>query len=947
MPRPPTASVVLAALAAACAVLPAVACTDLSPVTAGVCGNGAIEGSEDCDGAAPAGQACGAPASANACAFTCAAGGAVCPDGFACGQDGRCRAPSDVFTAAPGPVSFRATNLRFADVDGDGFADLTAVQGSRLDVLHGSPTGELRAAPPQTIPTSTALTFGDLDGDGLSDIVIATPFGMVALLGGPAGYTPHPYSALALDTLTGTARVEQARASAVIGEPDLVLLYDARTIAGVTVHAQLAYPGSQYATCLDGTVVATGTDCAPSAGSAAKLLGGDIAIGRTGYVWSCGAPDVAGCAGAIAPGVDPTDEVAVAVQGATKLAVLSATEQAGSGSTLALAHAQDVALPGGARISTASQGRVMFADLDGDGCLDLVASTNGMTAFGVAYNSLVGGQCTGKLDGTATLVPTSKLTRPGSATIGAIRLFVDLDNDGVADVVTNQAIFLATCRGSCRTAYTAQGVAGLPRAWTGAVAVDINHDGLMDLAGFVLGDSNVDVLLSSGAGTFSRYTLFTDDGVRALVPGDFDGDIVPDLAIVTGVADDTEDDELSISYGTPAGGPGEPIAMGLFGAVDSLAAAAIQTAANDPEPIADLLVLDDRAGHRTCSILLGTTSRQVIAPFEIADGPALVSPAVVLLGNFSAAAGVDVVEIDTSAGAPSLYELDGTGGGDVVLGAADAPGDGDVRLGAQVGSGVTTSWTAGALTAGGPASVLAFTSLAPTSNLGSDGSDGSGGAGSGSGAASCAASEMVGALPPPTASGTWTVGAETPFPIPPVPGTACMRIRGAGMRDLDADGAADAIVQLCSTEHLCELSQQLVAWGGDGTLDLASPAVLPQPTGMTCGRFSPLAHGPGQPVELVAPCRAQTIAGKLGLTPAYSTPVLVILHLDPATRAWTQAAALAIAGTDLRVVLGDANGDGLTDIGVTAGVGQSATIQVYLQCSEHDASCTPLAEATP
>ncbi len=943
MPRPAAASFVLSALAATCGL----ACTDLVPVTAGICGNGAIEASEDCDGAAPAGQACGAPDAPNACAFICSGSDVACPDGFACGHDGRCRAPTNAFTAAPGPVPLRATSFHLADVDGDGYADLTGIQGSRIDVLHGSSTGALRAAPPQTMPTNTGVSFGDLDGDGLSDIVIATPFGLVSLLGGPTGYAPHPYSAIVLDALTGFARVEQARASAQIGDPDLVLLYAARALPGGIVHAQLAYPGSRYATCLDGTVGPTGFDCAPTAGSADALLGGDVAIGRTGYVWSCGAPDVASCQGGSAAGADSTDEVAVAVQGATRITVLSATEQVGSGAaldpaTLALAHAQDIALPSPARIAGA--GRVMFADFDGDGCPDLAASTTaGNSALAIAFDGHGAGGCSGTLDATATLVANAKLTKPGAGGNGAIRLIVDLDNDGVADLVTSAEIFLATCRGAgCRTGYAAQGVASVPRAWTGAVAVDINHDGLPDIAGFVLGAPNVDVLLNSGAGTFSRYTLFTDAGVRALAPGDFDGDIVPDLAIVTGEPDDAagEDDVLAISYGTPAGGPGDPVPMGFFGAVDSLAAVGIQSAANAPEPITDLLVLDDRGGHRSGSVLLGTTSRQVIAPFEISTGPSIVSPKLVLLGAFDTEPGLDVVEIDTAATAPGLYELDGTGGGDVTLGASYAPAPMANGLVDQVAPGVTTSWVGGALTAGTPASVIAFSSLAPV------GADGSGG-GSGAGVGACPASEMVTALPPPVGGGDgWVVSPETPFPLPPVPGTACMRIRGVGMRDLDGDGAADAIVQICSVEDGCELSQQLVVWGGGGTLDLAAPAPVPQPVGMTCGRFAAIAR-PAGPTVLVAPCRADTVAGKLGVKPAYSTPVLVVLALDPMTRTFTQAAALAIPDTDLRFVLGDANGDGLTDIGLSAGAGESATVQMYLGCGNNDARCTPLAEATP
>ena len=933
-------------------VVAALACSDLSPIEPDVCGNGALDPGEDCDGSAGSGEACGAPGEPNGCYFTCGSG-IACPTGYACGLDSRCRAPSNTFALAPGPVKFLASTFHGGDVDGDGYADLSGMEGDTLQVYFSNAQANLQDSTTQVVPTSgLSPGFGDLDGDGLTDVVVPTAIGAVTLLGGPGGYDPHPYSSIALDDSTGGIRIEQARASAVVAS-DLFLIYDARAGSGVgqAKHSQLAFADSLFETCFDGTVVID-SDCAIGSGSGSGSITGsatieslqsnDVAIGQTGFVWNCPSP-LGSCAGSdVAFGaVDPTDEIAIPVVGANHVPLLTATQgSANDPTTLALAHVQDVALA--ANTFVAANGRTMFVDVDGDGCTDLVIPVNGVgTAFDIAFNT-----CSGMLS-PAVAVPNAALVHPTTGE-GTSRLFVDLNGDGVADVVTSDAIYLAQCEGggftgsgSCRTSYTAHAVAAVPRAWTTALAIDINHDGIPDIAGFEKGDMNVDVLLNTDAGTFSRYTLFTDDPVIAIVAGDFDGDLISDLAIVTGqVGTPDEEDALLISYGTPDGGPGDPVPMGTFGAVDSLAPATIRVTANDPEVISDLVVVDDRSGQRTGSVLLGSSTRQVTAPFEIVAGGSIVVPSNLLLGDSPAHVPSQILEIsagatagsnDTTINFPSIWSLQGDTNGDLTLAASYAAGSGsDNLLVPAFSSGATTSWALGVLDAGAPASAVGVTSLA---SIGS----------------ACGATELLVATPASDASGTFSVAAETPLALPAA-GSDCLRVHGHGVRDVDGDGIADDIIQMCaSSPAFCQHTYNLIAWGSAGTIDAADAVPLPEPAGMACGRYLPIGLETGSP-KLITPCVPEELVTlPTGVTSAYSTPVLVVLSLDTTTTppTWSQSAAFAIAASDLRIVAGDFNGDGLVDIVLTSGTGETAVAQVYLQCGTNDPTCTPIPEATP
>jgi hypothetical protein len=173
-------------------------------------------------------------------------------------------------------------------------------------------------------------------------------------------------------------------------------------------------------------------------------------------------------------------------------------------------------------------GGVILADFNGDGYLDLAASTNegGLETY-TGVNVYLG-------NGDGTFQAGKSF---GAGVFPTDIFAADFNNDGKVDIaVVNYidgavGILLGSGDGTFQPQVDYGSVSG---AVSGAVA-DLDGDGNLDFVITNRYGNNVAVLLGNGDGTFkAQQTYTTADGPWGVVAGDLDGDGVPDLVVTAG-----------------------------------------------------------------------------------------------------------------------------------------------------------------------------------------------------------------------------------------------------------------------------------------------------------------------------------------------------------------------------------------------------------------------------
>ena len=168
---------------------------------------------------------------------------------------------------------------------------------------------------------------------------------------------------------------------------------------------------------------------------------------------------------------------------------------------------------------------VLVVDLNGDGIPDLVLGSNQVSIF------------LGKSDGTYTKAATPPIQGPTSYPI----VSADFNGDGIPDLAvplygSNEiAILLGKGNGT----FAAPVMASVPGSIVDIAQVvvgDFNGDGLPDLAVIDSDNSIVDILLGNGDGTFTAETTNPPiSGIPTYIAtGDFNGDGKTDLAVSVG-----------------------------------------------------------------------------------------------------------------------------------------------------------------------------------------------------------------------------------------------------------------------------------------------------------------------------------------------------------------------------------------------------------------------------
>ncbi|HEU4533681.1 MAG TPA: VCBS repeat-containing protein, partial [Polyangiaceae bacterium] len=552
------------------------ACVDLQPIEGDTCGNGVVEGGEDCDFAEPG---CRRPPAAGACRYECVhpsvGQGAGCPEGFGCGVDNTCRRSAGTFALTIERLSEGASALRVADFDGDGRDDVLALgapntyaeRSARVVFRDGGGFGPTTRLP----NVFRAAAVGSLvPGLGPArGLALVSRQGAQAalnlLVGGPdRGFASVVSPALASAALPASMRlvgVEALPRRAVAGEggatvefnqgDEVVLLQPGLLGQGAGLFGLVSSPRElpPNASNPDPDVVALLT-----LGVSPVDAEGGVAVGRFSAP-GVGAPceDIVWAPRELAEAylLSPcrVDAPSGAPPGAGAVAFWNEEGIAGR------VEPRRVPLPEGALPAKGAARWAFVADANADGVSDLAV----MTERGAAFAA-------GRPDGSA---PQAVLVDPVAGSERKLLAFGELNGDGAPDWVFADGIVLSE--------------AGLPAGvtrersaapWSEALVADFNGDGLSDVLAVGPASSSLDYYLDTPGGFFNALSVPVAGVPSRLAAGDFDGDGVADVAfaMVDEVADGVEVDAVFIAFGGKAALPAAPVRVGALSGVRQITA---------------------------------------------------------------------------------------------------------------------------------------------------------------------------------------------------------------------------------------------------------------------------------------------------------------------------------------------------------------------------------------
>lgn len=593
-------------------------CTAFPVIESGECGNAVLEPGEDCDtfvDKSLVGAVCRSKGLPGECHFDCRVNTdgtrGVCPSGKGCADDGVCRdLDRDHPFAAPEPLPLEisSTSLTALDFDGDGRRELLSTdlpdqwQRARFSLLYFDDDDDLVEV--QRFPRIvTRPVVRDVTRDGRDDLVFTN--GRIGMLPGRPDrkWVPASFSSYVLES--PQLRIVPVSASFV---SDSFALAAFASVANKTVvylprGAGGIEPGLELERPLQDVVTPVAAD------------------------W--------------VEGLDsPCAEVALAFRGDSQVELLDLCQLGDDSVSSSLIwretpRIQTVELPRGVKID----GAIVAADVDGDGHLDLLIGADGKTF--VAHGDGSGVESQANRFQLSVLGDDKPQDLPGLLAAG------DVTADGVADFVLPGGV-LASHRsvrdGRIRYQLSTDN-SGAP--WTMAEVVDLNGNGLLDVIAAATGASGLTFLNGTGD-TFQVQSLLGTDGpVRLMAAGDYDGDLINDVALVQGGRADQAADALTVAYGTRDRAPLAPALIAELSGVQQLGS---QHDGALDDIFAASTARSDGTVRSTFTLFEGDPDRQPLAPYTLntfSENQSLQDSqaAALIVGAFSARGTSDVVAL--------------------------------------------------------------------------------------------------------------------------------------------------------------------------------------------------------------------------------------------------------------------------------------------------------------
>jgi len=620
------------AVGIACLVLPGTvaSCAALSPIEANVCGNGVVEplAGEDCDGF-PEDQ-CRPAGTEGQCRLDCAqrtdGTRPQCPPGWGCGSDDICRQPAGQFTLAGDAPLSGASWLYAGDFDGDGLGDILAA-GTQASALWYSDANGDFGSHIDVAPIPYAPAVGDLSADHLDDVVAVTSTQDSLVVGrgkpdetlqptvnAPYVLPPLPSRAVAIDAMPTQLGTNDWEGFQWRGDELLMMLANLLASVGYEDKTLVEMPGS------------------------ASEVVGDVAVGD------------------LLESNSPCQEMAVAFRNQPFVWVY--TPCRADGTTFVWNRgAGAISLPPVNLPHGTTAGSPVLADLNGDQHLDLIVNPpeEDFNEPGLMAGVMVAfGNGTGTFHSNLAGLPAAPNEGDNQATQVmdlnwySVIAAGNLDGDDCADIVTPYGLFLT--RPSCppggvdsllKLRYV-QTVFSTMNLWTDARIGDLNANGIPDV---VLGDASSTHMLflnGAGEGVFNAFDIPLDAPASQLVLGDFDGDLVWDVAfrqagahgdVAPGVE---KGDSIAVAFGNGFGAPSKPVNMGRLARIEQVVGANL--AWLYPDGIHDLVVITRSEDGTTASaaVLPGGSNRTMVSPFPLAieNDNTTYLPVAVAIGQF-------------------------------------------------------------------------------------------------------------------------------------------------------------------------------------------------------------------------------------------------------------------------------------------------------------------------
>ena len=612
--------------------LAAAACSPVETIAPGTCGNAVIEDGEDCDTHESQGFDCKPPGEEWQCSFVCEEG--RCPAGYGCGTDDVCRkATGDIEPVPFAEVASQARELLSGDFDADRRMDVVGVEPGRArvhflgasgDVQQVSFSGSFRPAigkmgalprdPEESAEPGTDLTDDlcqSLDvgiGASLSEgdrTFTAKTYASISVSAPPTlGFSVTDALPIAFDALPGDASSGDETGAIIeptlTGEKEPLSLGIFVNFGGGSVKTVLRVKDGRPQNLAGFPVTGNfdeGDDCeeivipikaGPGVLPALRVYSPCVkAEGKAGYEWRSATV--------------PTDGLRAEIQTIRPVA-----------------------------------GPVFDFDVNGDGHLDLLITVElgPVTSLEVAY-----GVGDGSFHSTSPPPPAmgplpagdDKSSSYAGLPDGQKPLALgDLDDNGYPDLVTPTKVLLGAPDLN-KPGELILGTAFLSaRSWTEAVIADMNGNGSPDVVASAAGAPNIDLLNANLYEPFNPLEISTNGTVRELTVGDFDGDLVNDIAFQDALS--PEESFLMIAYGRTAGGPEEAVEAGRFSAIEHIVTGNVHVFGVDN--ITDLGVASENAaGAKTTSFFPGNGNRVVQSPFLLTEPSGLVhAPLLTSLG---------------------------------------------------------------------------------------------------------------------------------------------------------------------------------------------------------------------------------------------------------------------------------------------------------------------------